>query len=84
MNPDAELSYVLVAPIVTFREWALVAVRRPVERGGIALDSRSEGGAVYLFRQVAGSWRLLSAKQLHAVIVNEYPYKGRLSALTLF
>jgi len=60
LNPEAELSYVLVAPIVTFRDWAVVAVRRPMERGGIALDGRSQGGAVYLFRRVAGTWRLLS------------------------
>ena len=59
-NPEAELAYVLVAPVVTFGDWAVVAVRRPVERGGFALDGRSQGGATYLFRRVGGVWRLLS------------------------
>lgn len=60
VNPEAELSYVLVAPVVIFRDWGVVAVRRPVERGGVALDGRSQGGAVYLFRRTGGAWRLLS------------------------
>lgn len=59
-DPAAALSYVLVAPIVTFRDWAVVAVRRPVEQGGVALDGRSQGGATYLFRRVGGVWRLLA------------------------
>ncbi len=59
-DPEAELSYVLVAPVLVWRDWALVAVDRPREKGGVELGSASNGGAVYMLRRVRGEWRLLS------------------------
>ncbi len=59
-NPDAALSYILVAPVVIWRDWALVGVRRPREQRGVELGAVGNGGAAYLFRRVAGEWRLLS------------------------
>ena len=57
-NPESELSYILIAPIVLWREWALVGVDRPREKAGIELGSGSNGGAVYLMRRTGGQWRL--------------------------
>lgn len=59
-NPDAVFSYWLVAPVVIWKEWALVGVDRPKERGGIEVGSPGNGGAVYLMRRVDKQWRLLS------------------------
>jgi hypothetical protein len=55
---QAELSYIVVAPIVIWRGWALVGVDRPREKGGIEIGQASNGGAVYLLRQVGSQWRL--------------------------
>lgn len=60
LNPEAELSYFVVAPVVLWREWALVAVRRPREKGGVDLSGETNGGAVYMLRRVGNEWRLLS------------------------
>jgi hypothetical protein len=60
LDPNSELAYVLVAPVVIWRDWALVGVRRPRENGGIQLGSGSNGGAAYLMRRAGGEWRLVS------------------------
>lgn len=63
-RPEAELSYMLVAPVVIWRDYALVAVRRPVEPGGVILDRPGRGGAVYLMRRsgtgATAEWRLVT------------------------
>lgn len=59
-NPNADLSYIVVAPMVIWQDYAVVGVHRPRERGGIEVGSGSNGGAAYLLRQVGGEWRLLS------------------------
>ncbi len=56
----AELSYILVAPIVIWRGWALVGVDRPREKGGVEIGVASNGGAVYLMHRTGVEWRLLS------------------------
>lgn len=55
-----ELTYILVAPIVMWREWALVGVNRPKEKGGVEIGADGNGGAVYMMRRVDGQWRLLT------------------------
>lgn len=59
-KPDAELSYIVVAPMVIWQNYAMVGVHRPRERGGVEIGATSNGGAAYLLRRVAGEWRLLS------------------------
>lgn len=59
-NPQAELTYIVVAPMVIWRGWALVAVDRPREKGGVEIGVASNGGATYLLRRVGTEWRLLS------------------------
>ena len=59
-DPEAELSYILVAPMVIWRGWALVGVDRPREKAGIEIGSGSNGGAVYLMRRVGQQWRLVT------------------------
>jgi len=59
-DPEAALAYLQLAPVVVWREWALTGVRRPVERGGVAVAGGSEGGAVYLWRLVGREWRLVT------------------------
>jgi len=59
-DPQAELTYIVVAPMVIWRGWALVAVDRPREKGGVELGGGSNGGATYLLRRVGTEWRLLS------------------------
>lgn len=59
-DPLAELSYILVAPVVIWRGWALVGVDRPREKGGVEIGRNSNGGAVYLLRRNGGRWRLLT------------------------
>jgi hypothetical protein len=58
--PEAELSYIVVAPMVIWRGYALVGVGRPRERGGVEVGTGSNGGAAYLMRRVGTEWRLLS------------------------
>jgi hypothetical protein len=59
-NPSADLSTVVVAPMVIWQDYAVVGVNRPRERAGVEVGSGSNGGAAYLWRRVAGEWRLLS------------------------
>lgn len=59
-DPTAVLRYALVAPIVQWREYATVAVRRPAEVAGAVQEGEGQGGAVYLFRRVGTGWRLLA------------------------
>ena len=59
-DPEAELTYVLVAPVVIWRGWALVGVDRPREKGGVEIGAASNGGAVYLMRRVGTQWRLVT------------------------
>ena len=56
----AELSYILIAPVLIWSDWALMAVDRPREKGGVEIGTASNGGAVYLFRRSGTEWRLLS------------------------
>lgn len=59
-NPTAELRYIVVAPMVLWKGYAMVGVRRPQELGGVQVDGSNRGGAAYLFRQVGKEWRLLA------------------------
>ena len=59
-QPESELSYIVVAPIVVWRGWAIVTIDRPREKGGVVVGSGSNGGASYLLRRAEGEWRLLS------------------------
>ncbi len=59
-NPEAELSYILIAPVLIWRDLALVGVDRPREKGGVEIGSASNGGAVYLMRKFGTQWRLLA------------------------
>ncbi len=59
-TPDADLSYIVVGPMVIWQEYAVVGVHRPRERGGVEIGSGSNGGAAYLLRRVGAEWRLLS------------------------
>jgi len=59
-SPESELSYILIAPVVLWRDWALVGVDRPREKGGVEIGAASNGGAVYLMRKVGAQWRLLT------------------------
>ncbi len=59
-NPSADLSTIMVAPVVIWQDYAVVGVNRPRERAGVEVGSGSNGGAAYLLRRVAGEWRLLS------------------------
>ena len=59
-NPNADLSSIVVAPMVIWQDYAVVGVNRPRERAGVEVGSGSNGGAAYLLRRVAGEWRLLS------------------------
>ena len=59
-DPQAELSYILVAPMVIWRGWALVGVDRPKEKGGFEVGGASNGGAVYMMRRVGQQWRLVT------------------------
>lgn len=59
-DPEADLAYVVVAPMVIWRGWALVGVDRPKDKGGVSLRSGSNGGAVYMMRRVGTQWRLVS------------------------
>lgn len=59
-NPEADLLYVVVAPMVFWKDYAVVGVRRPQERGGVQVGDSNRGGASYLFRKVGQDWRLLS------------------------
>jgi len=45
---------------VIWQDYAVVGVNRPRERAGVEVGSGSNGGAAYLWRRVAGEWRLLS------------------------
>lgn len=59
-SPDAELAYIVIAPMVIWQDYAVVGVTRPRERGGYAIDPENSGGAAYLLRRVGTEWRLLS------------------------
>jgi hypothetical protein len=59
-NPSADLSSIVVAPVVIWQDYAVVGVNRPRERAGVEVGAASNGGAAYLLRRVAGEWRLLS------------------------
>ena len=59
-DPQAELSYILVAPMLIWRGWALVGIDRPREKGGVEIGAGSNGGAVYMMRKVGQQWRLVT------------------------
>lgn len=59
-SPNSVLNYVRVRAAVVWRDFAVVAVNRPVEsRGAVALP-QGRGGAAYIFHHVNGEWRLLT------------------------
>lgn len=60
LDLTAELSYIVVAPVVLWRGWALVGINRPREKGGVLVGAESNGGAAYLLRKVGPEWRLLT------------------------
>jgi hypothetical protein len=59
-DPTSELSYIVVAPMLIWRGWALVGVDRPREKGGVEIGTASNGGAVYMMRKVGQQWRLVT------------------------
>lgn len=59
-DPESTLSYILVAPVVIWREWALVGVQRPKEKAGVEIGTDNNGSAAYLMRRVGRQWRLLA------------------------
>jgi hypothetical protein len=61
-DTSAILEYVRLAPVIRWREWGLVAVERPAEKQGAVVGAQTggSGGASYLFRWVAGEWRLVA------------------------
>jgi hypothetical protein len=46
--------------MVLWKDYAVVGVRRPQERGGVQVGDSNRGGASYLFRKTGQEWRLLS------------------------
>ena len=56
---NSVFTYTKLAPVVLWRDWALVVVNRPAEANGVAALGKGTGGAVYVLRRVAGEWRLL-------------------------
>jgi hypothetical protein len=58
--PNAVMTYTHVIALAEWRGYAVVAVNRPVELQGAVLHKKTAGGAAYLFRRVAGEWRLLT------------------------
>lgn len=59
-DPTADLSYWLIAPVVIWRDWALVGVDRPREKQGTEIGGPGNGGAVYMMHRVGTQWRLLA------------------------
>jgi hypothetical protein len=56
----AALAYIRIIALVPWRDYAVVAVNRPVEFNGVLLSMSDAGGAAYLFHRVGQEWRLLS------------------------
>lgn len=59
-DTSAVLTYARIRTAVVWREWGLVAVQRPAERGGTVLLPQGAGGASYVFRRVGSEWRLVA------------------------
>lgn len=59
-DSTAVLTYAHVIANVMWRDYAVVAVNRPVEQMGTLLSRGGAGGATYLFHLVNGEWRLLA------------------------
>jgi hypothetical protein len=61
-DTTAFLEYVHLAPVVRWRDWAVVGVNRPAERQGVVIGAEGSGtgGASYLLRWVDGEWRLVA------------------------
>ena len=58
-DTTAVLTYARIRAAVVWREWGLIAVHRPAERGGMLLLPQGAGGASYIFRRVGSEWRLV-------------------------
>lgn len=54
------MEVIQVAPIVRWRDWAAVGVRRLRADRGIAVGQPGKGGASYLMRRVQNEWRLVA------------------------
>ena len=55
----AVFAYTRVRAAVLWRDYAVVAVNRPAEAGGVLSLSKGLGGGTYIFRRVGDEWRLL-------------------------
>jgi hypothetical protein len=55
----AVFAYTRVRAAVLWRDYAVVAVNRPAEAGGVLTLSKGLGGGTYIFRRVGDEWRLL-------------------------
>jgi len=54
------LNYVRVRAAVVWRDFAVIAVNRPIDARGSVSVPQSSGGAAYIFRRLKGEWRLLT------------------------
>lgn len=59
-DSTAMLSYAQVVATVIWRDYAVVAVNRPVEQMGAMKMRQGSGGVTYLFHFVSNEWRLLA------------------------
>lgn len=59
-SPASVLNYVRVRAAVVWRDFAVIAVNRPVESRGAISIPQSAGGAAYIFRFIKREWRLLT------------------------
>ena len=59
-DTTAVLTYARIRTAVVWRDWGLVAVHRPAERGAMVLLAQGAGGASYVFRRVGSEWRLVA------------------------
>ena len=58
-EPAAVFLYTRVRAMVLWRDYAVVAVNRPLEKQGVVELQKGAGGATYIFRRVGEEWRLL-------------------------
>ncbi|MBA3559524.1 MAG: hypothetical protein H0W30_13115 [Gemmatimonadaceae bacterium] len=59
-SPSSVLNYVRVRAAVVWRDFAVIAVNRPIDSRGSVAVAQSSGGAAYIFRYTKGEWRLLT------------------------
>lgn len=59
-DTNAVFMFTRVSAMVVWRDWAVVAVNRPVERQAAVRLQRGAGGATYIWRRTGAEWRLLA------------------------